>query len=325
VTAPADALELLIPDAPGGALWIACRLSGDGARSPAIRQARVEYGHEGWLRSLPAIYQRADDGSHFLSRALALFESTLETESRLVDALPTLFDPAAASDAGAPGGWLDWLAGWLDVELDERWSSETRRHAVAEAFALHGQRGTRAGLRRMVELYAGVRALIHEPANDAVLWSLGERSVLDFTTQLAPEEAQGAVVGTSAVMDESHLISDDAFGAPLVEDLAHRFCVQLYGSDVHDGETLADVRRVLDREKPAHTTYHLCTIEPRSLLGFQARLGIDAIVGGPLADLVLDSPRQLDRDAVLPDAPPGPPAARRLGDDTRLGWRSTLV
>ena len=39
--------------------------------------------------------------------------------------------------------------------------------------------------------------------------------------------------------------------------------------------------RVLDREKPAHTVYHICSFEPRMRVGFQCRIGIDAIVAGP--------------------------------------------
>ena len=42
-------------------------------------------------------------------------------------------------------------------------------------------------------------------SNDATLWSLGETSTLGFTTVLAPGPAQGAVIGTSATLDQSHL------------------------------------------------------------------------------------------------------------------------
>ena len=50
----------------------------------------------------------------------------------------------------------------------------------------------------------------------------------------------------------------------------------------------AAVARVVDREKPAHTTYHLCQFEPRMRVGFQARVGIDAIVGRATAPGRLD-------------------------------------
>ena len=38
---------------------------------------------------------------------------------------------------------------------------------------------------------------------------------------------------------------------------------------------------IIEEEMPAHTTYHLCLIEPRLRVGYQARLGIDTIVAGP--------------------------------------------
>ena len=41
---------------------------------------------------------------------------------------------------------------------------------------------------------------------------------------------------------------------------------------------------MIEREKPAHTAYHLCVIEPRMRVGSQARIGVDAIIAqGPPA------------------------------------------
>jgi hypothetical protein len=47
---------------------------------------------------------------------------------------------------------------------------------------------------------------------------------------------------------------------------------------------------VLDREKPAHTTYTLCTIGPRMRVGATARVGVDAIVAGPPPPTALGAP-----------------------------------
>jgi hypothetical protein len=120
---------------------------------------------------------------------------------------------------------------------------------------------------------------------------------------LAPAHLQGAVPGSSATFDQAHLSRGDRPGAPLFEDLAHRFCVQVYRAELNRPGALADVRAVLDREKPAHTSYHLCVIEARMRVGIQARVGIDAIVaqGPPAAQFGM-----LLGDSVLTDAPPGP-------------------
>ena len=71
---------------------------------------------------------------------------------------------------------------------------------------------------------------------------------------LAPAHAQGAVVGTTATLDQSHLVTNEDFGVPLFEDVAHQFSVQVYRGQVQCAETLPQVRAVIEREKPAHTT-----------------------------------------------------------------------
>ena len=45
----------------------------------------------------------------------------------------------------------------------------------------------------------------------------------------------------------------------------------------------------MDAEKPAHLDYHLCVVEANARVGFQARVGVDAIVAGPRGNLVLDA------------------------------------
>jgi phage tail-like protein len=210
---------------------------------------------------------------------LALDESVLGGLDDGIGELPILFDALAAPSGEFPS-WLSWLAGWQAFELSELWQEEETRRYLGEVFSLHGKRGTVEGLRRYLKLYAGVEARIDEPALHTHLWSLGEISTLGFTTMLVPAHPQGAVVGTSSTLDRSHLTRGDEFGATLFEDVAHQFCVQIYCAELTRPGALADVKAVLERERPAHTSYHLCLVAARMRVGAQARVGIDAIVGG---------------------------------------------
>jgi hypothetical protein len=127
-------------------------------------------------------------------------------------------------------------------------------------------------------------------------------------------------VGTTAVLDGSHLISQEEFGLPLFTDVAHRFAVQMYQGRSYSEQTRDDVRALLDREKPAHMTYHLCVIEPRMRVGFQARLGIDSIVAGPPPSTSLGQLPLVGADFVLGGDLPGRIGERsRIGQTTRLG------
>ena len=53
-------------------------------------------------------------------------------------------------------------------------------------------------------------------------------SRLGVSTVLAPAQPDGAVVGSTAIMDRSHLTNGADFGAPLFDDVAYRFTVSGY-------------------------------------------------------------------------------------------------
>lgn len=309
VSAPAEG-ELQTPN-----FWLGGLVRSDGEASPVIHQMRIDYNPATSIRYLPAIYREEALRRLPLELALAALDSELGQVSDLLAALPSLFDPAAA-----PADWLPWLAGWLDFELIEDWPVPGTRHNLAQAASLYSQRGTVEGLRRYVKLYAGVETRIEESNTVVALFTLNDDLALGFNTVLAPAHEQGAVLANTATLGQSHLLTAEEIGVPLFADVAHRFCVQLYAAQLGDSSRIRDlVTQVLEREKPAHTTYHLCVIEPRMRVGFQARLGIDAIVGGPPLDLVLGKPRELGWETALPLVPPGPTRDGIIGVNTRLG------
>jgi phage tail-like protein len=317
-----DAPDLLALNEPAQYLWIAGIMQGDGTASPIVREIRLTHDEDGWLPLLPAIYARNETSNVFLTRALAACESAMDVESRLIDDLPLLFDPDAATDILPRPTWLEWLAQWVDADLEESWDDATRRSVAARAFRMHARRGTKEGIRRLVALHTGSKPFITEVAAAGGLWALGV-TALGQDSALAASSPDGAVLGTTAIVDHSSLIGEEHRGAPVFDDVAHRFIVQLYASQVHGRDGLARVREILDREKPAHTTYHLCPIEARMRVGCQARLGIDAVVGGPPQPVPLGDGWPLD-DAVLP-----PPPGRRgrssiIGENARVGVRATL-
>ncbi len=329
---PPDVSDVFLGGNPSLYIWVGVFLSGDGLTSPVIEQMRVEFDHAGYIAHLPSIYQKPGACKDFLPRFLSLFETFFgETESA-INALPALFDPWAA-----PKCYLAWLAGWLGLTLDEGWDEAAQRRAIAEAFSRFAWRGTPAGLRQALLRRAGVLAVVQEPLLGASWWALpapaaqpcsfsddastqptqwtaGDNSVLGYTTMLAPAEPQGGVVGTTAVLDQSHIISQADFGAPLFSDVAFQFSVQVYRGQVNSPQALEKVRAVIEEEKPAHTAYHLCVLEPRWRVGFQSRLGVDTIVGGPPVSLRLGERGQLGTDAALSGAP-----AAALGDGSIVG------
>lgn len=340
----ADVTDLYIGGCRANYLWVGAFFTGNGSASPVLNQLRVEFDYPEYGHYLPAIYNKPFDCSkpsdcdEFLKRLLSLFQSMFGDIESKITSLPTLFDPFAA-----PKEFLPWLAACLDFNLDETWSETKQRKAIAGAFQLYGWRGTPEGLREALRLYAGVDAVIVEPLQHAAWWALPStheaccdscaaeaadggsawqntgNSVLGWTTMLAPAQPQGAVVGTSADLDHSHLIGTNQFGAPLFTDVAYQFSVQILRGQLNCPDAIARVRAVLDREKPAHTGYQLCIVEPLMRVGFQCSVGIDTVIGGPGRSLSLGSDQILGQGTLLA----GPPESR-LGAGTLLGMSTRL-
>jgi phage tail-like protein len=298
---PRNVLDAWVLNPPAGQLWLGGVVRGDGQRSPLVHQIRIEYGRNTWLRFLPAIYGNDAARRDLLERFLSLHESVLGELEDSIARLPQLFDPQGAPYGEFPS-WLSWLAGWLAFDLDAAWSEPDARRYLAGAFELFGKRGTVEGLRRFLEMYAGVHARITELAAHNDPWSLGDKSVLGFSTRLASAHAQGAVLGATATLGQSHLTRADELGAALFDDVAHRFCVHVYAAELDRPGALEDVRAVIEREKPAQSEYDLCVIDARLRVGVQASVGVDTIIAA--ASLPMRLGMQLDGVTLAQTAAP---------------------
>lgn len=313
---PVDVEAALVPDPAGPLLFIGGQISGSGASTPAVHQIGVG-GSRPWLNLLPAVYRKDVSQSDFLDRYLRLVHSVQEETAQERADLVRRFDAWVADDtSGGRGSVLDELAGWLDLALDERWQTRVRRSIVANEFAEQALRGTPRGLLKAIEArLTGSKVQLSEPAQRARLWALGESSGsntcgchgepvgLGFDTMIAAGPADGAVVGTSAFVGQSELTGGDGLGAPLFDDLAHRFHVCALpapGTDPLGVEF--ELRQIVEAAKPAHTVYTLCVAGPRARVGLQARVGIDLIVAPRPEPVVLDDTTALDAASLGPAA-----------------------
>jgi phage tail-like protein len=95
---------------------------------------------------LPAVYLEDE----FTQRFTAALDDVFAPVFLTLDCAGSYFDPQLA-----PDDFLDWLAGWVAVDIDESWTVEQRRALVAHAVELHRRRGTRRGLAIHVYLLTG--------------------------------------------------------------------------------------------------------------------------------------------------------------------------
>ncbi|MDH3299298.1 MAG: phage tail protein [Acidimicrobiia bacterium] len=316
---------------PGRYLWVTLRLTGNRRRSPRIRELRVEHQAHGLLRRLPGVFSADEEQADFLHRYLAPFDGLLhdlELRSRCRD---ILLDPH-----GTPAEALDWLASFFGLALDSRWAEAARRQLIAEVVRLYRRRGTTWALSRYIELFlAGDRAADAGAAlvKPVIVEHYRLRGLGGPLLGADPAVSSRSVVGHGFRVggevgnpDDTVLESGRGAGPGLSGDdssafssTAHRFTVlipRLLGA-----EEEATVRHILDVERPAHTTYTLCTVDAGMRVGRGLHVGLSSIVGptgafeGAVTDLSL-----LGRGAIVGGPTTGITVeAGRLGHNTRVG------
>ena len=160
------------------------------------------------VERLPGVLQEDD----FCCRMVAALDEVLAPIFSTLDCFDAYLNPALA-----PDDFVDWLASWVGVEIDETWTIERRRRLILDAVELYRVRGTSGGLANHIALYAGVRPEIHDSGGCA--WS---------------QSAGGALPG-----------SPDP-----------RLVVRLHVED-ENSVRRTTVSRIVDAARPAHVPYQL--------------------------------------------------------------------
>jgi phage tail-like protein len=319
----AAAPDTLVEPLLGQAEWLWLRVTlvaNDAGGSPTLHQVRAETAGDEYSRYLPAVYSREPQAAESLERLLALAKAQLGDLEGEIELLARRFRAATASGAD-----LERLAQWMAFPLPELVSAARDpgklRRLLDEVRELDESRGTPRGLQRALEIYAGTSAEVLEEFRTRGVWQLGD-AALGFDSQLSPTAVDGAVVGSTAV-GSSGPESAEHWGSALFTATAHRFSVLVPAAQAPTVDDQRRVRDTIEREKPAHAAYHLCFTGPKLRVGFQARVGLDAIVGVPSDSFELDGPTRLGIETRTADEEE-PPAAvaggrRRIGIDALVG------
>lgn len=109
---------------------------------------------------LPAVFQEDE----FTQRFTAGLDDVIAPVLATLDSLPAYFDPWIT-----PEDFLEWLATWVGVSVDENWPLDRTRAVVANAVELFRLRGTIAGLKAHVAIFSGGSVEIAD--SGGVAWS----------------------------------------------------------------------------------------------------------------------------------------------------------
>lgn len=281
--------DMLFRGKQGRYLWLRVKLSTfDEKVKPTITQMKIHYPRISYLRYLPAIYQENPASKEFLERFLSIFETTSYDLETRISHIYKYFDPDTV-----PPNFLNWLASWLNVALEEDWQEEKKRQLIQEAYSLYKQKGTPSGIERLIEIYTGKKPVLLEHSKiekPMVLRENGDLK-LGINSFLIETPLTGLRLGDEAIL--GRIVLQDSVRSP--EDpflaTAHRFTIMLDLSDDEKIRFEKQLRRILDDEKPAHTMYTLrfssSTNNLETYVGINTkldyynplRLGADATIG----------------------------------------------
>jgi phage tail-like protein len=314
-----ERLDWPVRSRPGRYLAVRVTLNGPGRATPLLHAVRAHYPRQSYLEHLPAIFGADPDSKDFLSRFLGSFQAEWDDLDRRVARLPALADPRAVPAGPA----LRYLAGWLGIQLDLRWSEEEQRRWLLASLDVLRHRGTPAALRTLLAaLMANTTGVPPDATGYPVLlegfrararFALGQPvwSTVDSPVPLWSPEVVGRLrAGSYATVGRAKLVSTGDPAHDPFTVTANSFRVYLPASWVRTADDERVVRRLLSSERPATTRYDLCLVEPRLRVATQATVGLDTIVGA------VPSARLACRHDT--DAPPSRPPRHRLGLDSVL-------
>ncbi|MGB9253620.1 MAG: phage tail protein [Candidatus Korobacteraceae bacterium] len=177
-----NATDALLINARGGQnspvvgryLWLMVTLVGTEDATPLVRAIRIYFPRVSYLRYLPAIYSQDPTSRDFLQRFLSIFESIFSGLETTTTNLVRYFDPRVVT-----GEFLQWLAQWLAISVDNTWTDDQLRTLLLEAPDLFRERGTPSQIAEVVRIYLGIAPFIIEQFQLACAQSSDIQQVYD--------------------------------------------------------------------------------------------------------------------------------------------------
>ena len=154
------------------------------------------------------------DRPNFALGICAGLDEVLTPVPATLDCLDAYFDPELT-----PIDFLEWLAGWVGVSLDQNWSEAQRRALVNQAGELYRWQGTIRGIAEHIRLYCGVEPELSDSGGAA--WSTEPGAPLPGTG--GSELNVKVTVGNGSDFDERRL--DALVAAAKPAHVRHRVTV----------------------------------------------------------------------------------------------------
>lgn len=273
--------DALLFQAQGQYLWLLFEFIGNEQGTPEVSSMRVYYPRTSYLSYLPSVYQEDAKSKDFLERYFSLFATFLEGMDEKIDQVVKYFDIDAVS-----GPYLKWLATWLGIASQDHWNEHQLRRLMKAAPTIFKQKGTRASIEKLVEIYTGEPPIIIEP------------------------------------FQVKHLLEKQEFAAvvPLLYgDNPYCFNVLVKQEHAEKEKQRIVLQKILDEHKPAYTEARLIVLQPWMYMDYHSYLGVNTYLSEPKL-FMLDDKSSLPHHTIIIDVE----RDNRMDIHTRLELDSEL-
>lgn len=320
---PPDPRDALVDDATGRYLWVKAEIAGTPSAAPRIESLRAYFPRQSYLRYMPEVYRRDPRSADFLERFLSLFESAFTDVEESIGASTRYLDAD-----GVPTDALSWLGGWLSLSPDETWSVEDERALLRQAPDLFTARGTRRGLRDLLDIY------LDDPTFPPRWeWALDQQTAANRQRVEAGTLSEAEASRLESLPRQKLYIWEyqdlDCIVDPAVRDVYEQVlpCGQCFAVMVWDSigaDRVREVERLVDSTSPAHAIGNVIPLQPSLRLtdadgdtAYNTFLGVNSVLGEREFELGFSG---LGAESALADSEGAGEldATDRLGTDTRM-------
>lgn len=238
----------------GRYLIVRLELWGTEEISPTVKGLRIYFNEPSFIYYLPEIYQTGES-KDFLERFLKIMETIYLDIEEKIDLLSNFTDIDRADDA-----FLRWMTHWVDFEVDETWETEQVRTLLKYIPMLYQKRGTKVALKKLLQIYLGYEPLIIENY---------EMEKLELETSVRK-------------------LLEDSYG-----DSPYGFSVLAGGPVKLTDQQKTSIKRMIEKEIPAHTHYKFIELDPWISLDKQSYLSVNSYLSE-------QSYMKLDNQSIIP-------------------------
>ncbi len=242
--------------------------------SPSLKEMKVYYPRNSYLRYLPATYQEDPASKNFLESFLSIFETVFYGLDTRIENIFRYFDVDTV-----PQNFLSWIASWLNFAIEEDWDESKKYLFIKKAAMLYKYKGTSAAIEALIEIYTGNKPIIIEHSKSGKPFVLGGQFRLGVNSLLVQTPIRGfrlgddSILGCTALRDVYQLPED-----PFLQ-MAYRFTVMLDLSAEEYSQYEIGLKKIIDEAKPAHTIYNI-RLTKEMEIGMGSFVGINTRVAG---------------------------------------------